>query len=76
MAAFEAPGIAQFLTAYTESLSALENADTLTPAVAGKAREALGQAMRLAPAATPREDGFPALWGGHRKPGAAAGQAR
>jgi len=55
-AAFEAP-VAQFLSAYAETLSALGNADTLTPDAAAKAREALGQAMRWAPAATPREDG-------------------
>jgi hypothetical protein len=44
-AAFEVP-LAKFLSAYTETLSALENAGTLTPAVAGRAREVLGQAMR------------------------------
>ena len=55
-AAFEAP-LAKFLSACTETLSALRNRDTLTPAAAAKAREALGQAMRSAPAAPPREDG-------------------
>jgi hypothetical protein len=54
-AAFEVP-LAKFLSAYTETLSALEDAGTLTPAVAARARKVLGQAMHSAPVATPGQE--------------------
>jgi len=55
-AAYEAPfdaSLAKFMSAYTESLSAMENMDTVTPAAAAKAREALSQAVPPALLATP-----------------------
>jgi hypothetical protein len=43
-AAYEA-SIAKYMSAYTETLAALENAGPLTPAAAARAREALSRAV-------------------------------
>jgi hypothetical protein len=54
-AAYEA-SLAQYLSSYTGGLATLENASTLTPAAAAKVREALDQAVPLAPLAPPRQE--------------------
>jgi hypothetical protein len=54
-AAFAAP-LAKPLAAYTDTISALDNADPLTPAAVAKAREALSQAISPALLAPPREE--------------------
>ena len=54
-AAYEA-SLAKYLSAYTETLSAPENADPLTPAAAAKAREAQSQAGSPALFAAPGKE--------------------
>ena len=52
-AGYQAP-LAKLLSAYTETLAKMENTDTLTPAAAAKAREALSQVLSPAPGDAPR----------------------
>jgi hypothetical protein len=54
-AAFAVP-LAKPLSAYIETISALDNGDPLTPAAVANAREVLNQAISPALLATPREE--------------------